>query len=176
MGWQTEAVVQLIAGDTIINPSGAFTYSAAPGSGDLIASITPAAGTDSFGNQYLEGITTYGSTTATQLLNGFISFYTGSLSGGWSLAATQQFSAFGIIQLSGGLLTANNTVDDGSGNASVSGALSVTGQASVGSLVVNGSGNTGDPSVDATIVTTSGNFNGGTLTSHNHSYGHTHPF
>lgn len=33
---------------------------------------------------------------------------------------------------------------------------------------------TSDPNVDATVVTTSGNFNGGTLSSHNHSYGHTH--
>ncbi len=34
--------------------------------------------------------------------------------------------------------------------------------------------NTSDPQTDATVVTTSGNYNGGTLSSHNHSYGHTH--
>lgn len=43
----------------IINSAGAFFYSGAPASGNLIASITDAAGTDSFGNAYVGGITSY---------------------------------------------------------------------------------------------------------------------
>ena len=47
------------AGNTQIVPAGTFVYSAAPGAGDLVASITPAAGTDAFGNTYTSGITAY---------------------------------------------------------------------------------------------------------------------
>jgi hypothetical protein len=73
MGWQTQVAVQLQAGNTIINPDGMFTYSGTPAAGNLIFSSAPAAGTDSFGNVYVEGaaayITTGGSTFALQLGN-----------------------------------------------------------------------------------------------------------
>lgn len=44
------------AGDTVINTSGEFVYSAAPALGDLIAAIANAAGTDTFTNAYPAGI------------------------------------------------------------------------------------------------------------------------
>jgi hypothetical protein len=45
--------------DFLINPSGSFYYSGTPATGNLIASITTAAGTDTFGNDYLAGFTSY---------------------------------------------------------------------------------------------------------------------
>jgi hypothetical protein len=45
--------------DFVINSSGMFVYSGTPAAGNLIASIAPAAGTDSFGNHYVAGFTTY---------------------------------------------------------------------------------------------------------------------
>ena len=78
MPWSTNVAVTLQAGDTIINPSGNFVYSAAPAAGDLIASIAPASGTDQFGNVYEQGIvgyaviagTTYGLRLGISTVNG----------------------------------------------------------------------------------------------------------
>ena len=67
MGWSTEAVVQLIAGDTIINATGEFIYSSTPANGNLIISLAPSSGTDQFGNPYLKGITVGKSTDAAQV-------------------------------------------------------------------------------------------------------------
>lgn len=73
MGWQVFSVVQLFAGDTIINPSGVLVYSGAPAAGNLIASIAPASGTDQFGNAFQAGITSYlSSSVFSQLLNGVL--------------------------------------------------------------------------------------------------------
>lgn len=44
-----------------VNKDGAFFYSPAKGSGNLVASITVAAGTDRYGNTYFAGINSYGS-------------------------------------------------------------------------------------------------------------------
>ena len=43
----------------VINSSGAFFYNGTPAAGNLIASIASASGTDSHGNTYLAGITSY---------------------------------------------------------------------------------------------------------------------
>lgn len=43
----------------ILNSTGAFFYTGTPAAGNLVASITTNAGTDSFGNTYLGGINTY---------------------------------------------------------------------------------------------------------------------
>ena len=74
MGWQVFSVVTLFAGDTIINPTGMFVYSGAPGSGNLIASIAPTSGTDQFGNAYQAGVTSYtaGGFPFTQMTSGQI--------------------------------------------------------------------------------------------------------
>ncbi len=47
---------QFNAGNTIINIHGIFVYSGTPATGNLIASIASAAGTDTFGNIYPQGI------------------------------------------------------------------------------------------------------------------------
>jgi hypothetical protein len=47
------------AGDTVINTSGEFVYSAAPALGDLADSIARAGGTDQFGNAYYQGVFSY---------------------------------------------------------------------------------------------------------------------
>lgn len=57
--------------------NGIFVYAGAPRSGNLIASIAPAAGNDAFGNAYFPGVVSYdiGSTfTFTQLLGGALNF------------------------------------------------------------------------------------------------------
>src|SRR5258707_10299596 len=43
----------------IINPAGEFFYSGTPAAGNLVASVSPNGGTDSFGNAYLAGIASY---------------------------------------------------------------------------------------------------------------------
>lgn len=61
----------------IFNSSGLFIYYGTPASGNLLLTITPAAGTDGFGNAYKQGVTTYGQTNQTsisQLLAGILNF------------------------------------------------------------------------------------------------------
>lgn len=56
MGWQTEVVIQLLAGNTIINPNGMFVYSGTPATGNLLFTIAPASTTqDGFGNTVVGG-------------------------------------------------------------------------------------------------------------------------
>lgn len=55
-----------------------------PAGGNLIGSVTPAAGIDDFGNQFLAGIAAYGDTTATELAADSVDFFTGSRPGGWT--------------------------------------------------------------------------------------------
>jgi len=64
--------------DFILNSSGLFLYSGAPAAGNLIISLTQAAGTDGFGNTFAKGATFYASSTAYTAL-------TGSSSGNLSL-------------------------------------------------------------------------------------------
>lgn len=53
----------------IINSSGTFFYSGTPASGNLLVSIAPAAGTDGFGNAYVQGFGSYANSgnTLTQI-------------------------------------------------------------------------------------------------------------
>jgi hypothetical protein len=128
MGWQTQVVPQLQAGDTIINSSGTFVYSATPAAGNLASSVAPATGVDSFGNNYLDGVTSYGASIATQLVDGTITLYTGSLAAGWTQQA-QIFLSGAVIELitSGGVITSNNTLDNGSGGATFNGSVTIAG-------------------------------------------------
>lgn len=81
--------------DFLVNSSGAFFYSGTPASGNLSATVTQGSGTDSFGNAFLAGETTYGfagpSAIACQNSNSQITFY---------LAASQAgpYSAQGFVQ------------------------------------------------------------------------------
>ena len=136
MPWQTQAVVQLLAGNTIINANGDFVYSAAPATGNLATSNAPLGGVDTFGNHYLPGVCSYGPSLATQVTTGIITLLTGSLAAGWTAKVIIETDAGGdlILQQAAGhaVLTNNNTLDDGSGNATISGTLSVNGSTSTG--------------------------------------------
>jgi hypothetical protein len=155
MPWQTAVTVQLQAGNTIINPNGTFVYSGNPGTGNLIASVAPAAGTDNFGNNYLAGTSTYAATFATSLQAGFVAFYSGSLAAGWTGALSE-------------------VAGDAAGNLQVNagGQLQLIGSAGV---TIQGSSNTGNPSPnststvglpDGTIHGTSGGASAGTAHTH----------
>jgi hypothetical protein len=120
------------AGNTVITAAGEFIYDPAPGPGNLVASAAKAPGTEQYGNNYLAGQASYSGGSATSMAAGIISFYTGSLAGGWALAATQQFFS-GLIFMSTGLETQNNVLDDGLGNCSVLGTMTIQGvSASIG--------------------------------------------
>jgi hypothetical protein len=88
--------------DFIINSGGAFFYSGTPAAGNLIASITSASGTDSFGNTYQQGITSYqgGAAGYVKMLAGLLNFSnsagisTGN-SGGSTTADTLAFGSGG---------------------------------------------------------------------------------
>lgn len=57
--------------DFIINSAGIFLYSGTPALGNLVASLTSASGTDSFGNAYAAGIALYDSSGNARLVEMF---------------------------------------------------------------------------------------------------------
>lgn len=57
------------------NPQGIFVYNGTPALGNLVASMTPGFGTDSYGNSYIGGVASYNSgTQALQLIGGTLIF------------------------------------------------------------------------------------------------------
>lgn len=153
--------------EIIITPGGVlegiFTYSSNPPAAGTLTQTSNVAtgGTDKYGNHYLSGVTTYDNAagTATQMDGGAISLYTGSLAGGWTSPATIFISSGGVIELVGnGVITSNNTLDNGAGGMSVV------------SLSVNGSTHTTQNGLSSPgIVGTSGAASAGTA--HTHSAG-----
>jgi hypothetical protein len=75
MGWENSSVFQVVI-VTGVAGSGIFVYSPTPAAGQLVASVTAAAGTDPFGNAYLQGIAAYstgvGPLFAAQLIGGIV--------------------------------------------------------------------------------------------------------
>ena len=71
----------------------ALYYSGTPAAGNLIASIAAAAGTDSFGNHYLQDFGAYNTLLgiATMVNGGGITFFSGNLAAGWSSVCTINF-------------------------------------------------------------------------------------
>jgi hypothetical protein len=105
------------AGNTIINDSGEFFYSPAPGAGNLISSSTSAAGTDPYGNAYLAGDVVYGSSGGTQLAmqlsNAGVTFYSAaSQAGPWGSGASMAFDSTNDVALGA---NGNITLDAGQG-------------------------------------------------------------
>lgn len=153
--------------DFVINTSGAFFYSGTPAAGNLIASIAITAGTDSFGNHYADGQASYDLVDglATSVTGGLVQFYTGSLAAGWTASGSVQGDAGGdllLIPKAGrGVLTSNSTLDNGTGNASIGGALTAASLSSGGasSTSTNGLPNGG-------IAGTSGGASAGTAHTH----------
>jgi hypothetical protein len=162
MGWQTESVVQLIAGNTIINPNGMFTYSGPPGTGNLSSTQAPTSGTDSFGNHYLSGVSSYGATVATSMVAGALQFYTGSLAGGWSLQGELVTDVLGDLV------------------STFTGTLSLSGNLTAGDVTcstINGSPNTGAGSNGGVTSGPSGTVSAFPAAgpNHTHAEAHTHP-
>lgn len=161
--WSNQIVNQLI----IVGVSGQLlVYAPVQAQGDLSAAISGAATTDQFNDHILQGVSSYGASFAVALTNGACAFYTGSEAGGWTLAGQVAIDASGDLFLLAATgrstSTTNNTLDDGSGNATVSGTLSV-----------NGSTNTGSAGLtDGSIINTSGPASAGTA--HTHSAGTYH--
>jgi hypothetical protein len=113
-----------ITGGTLIadgTTGGVFVYSGVPALGNLIATVVPAAGTDSHGNPYVAGSTAYNPATGTytQILNGELVF--GNPSGAITnscvlqMSGATQVSDLGIL-LNGALYTTTapggTTLDD----------------------------------------------------------------
>jgi hypothetical protein len=99
--------------DYIINPSGEFFYSSTPAFGNLVYSEASAAGTDSFGNAYLQGTTTYFNTIAIQQLSNEIrAWFALTAAGPYTLTGSS--IAFGIspgsISIGGALGSIGGTV------------------------------------------------------------------
>ena len=105
MGWNSQAVIaQLVI---IEGPDdGLFVYSGTPAFGNLSDSITSMAGTDEFGNAYLAGTASYGSSaglrTAVQLStasgSGVTFYHATTAAGPWHAAS--QITADSVGQLS----------------------------------------------------------------------------
>jgi hypothetical protein len=76
MPWSVTAIPVLIAGNTVINPAGLFTYNPSPGAGNLTFSIANAGVTaDSYGNTVIpDGACAYNGATAAFLGEGSIQF------------------------------------------------------------------------------------------------------
>jgi hypothetical protein len=156
--------------EIIITPGsvleGIFTYSSdPPAAGTLIESASvAAAGTDESGNHYLAGHATYAAVFATALDAGYVAFYTGSLSAGWTFAAQLLTDTGGdlIMSAAGGTLTLS-----AAGTLTASGNVAVT-----GSLTVNGSADTGTSGLpNGDISGSSGQINTGGGTAHTHGPG-----
>lgn len=86
--------------DFVINTNGAFFYSGTPASGNLIQSLTHTAGTDTFGNAYLAGTSTYtdigGTFFAINMFGIELSFYTAATTAGpYSRLAGVRFTEIG---------------------------------------------------------------------------------
>lgn len=58
--WSNTATNLIVLIEQLSGYSGIFGYSPAPGAGNLVLSITAAAGTDPYGNAYRSGVATYG--------------------------------------------------------------------------------------------------------------------
>jgi hypothetical protein len=153
--------------DYILNSSGLFIYTPTEAAGNLAESSAPAAGVDSFGNNYVPGHATYDNVNglAASLDAGLVQFYTGSLAGGWTAAGSVATDPSGDLLLTPkagrGVLTSNSTLDNGAGAASFAGALSAASLSSGGasSTSTNGLPNGG-------ITGTSGAQSAGTAHTH----------
>lgn len=101
-----------------INSNGAFFYSGVPATGNLLATITPAAGTDPFNNPYKQSVTSYGvAESFVNLLNNQITIGTSpSDSGGHIVGGAGQINytsglgGVGDTQAGLVLISKNNTI------------------------------------------------------------------
>jgi hypothetical protein len=165
--WTNQLVDLIILAAQNTGFSGFFTYSPAPGAGNLTASITAVAGLDPYNNHYLANISSYGGNFAASLDTGFVTFYTGSLAGGWTPVATVTVSAGGVLFLTAGAgINLADPAEAGStlkvdGLLTALAGLAVTGGTTTDTLLVTGVA-TFDSTIDAitsTIDVHNGNVN-----------------
>lgn len=179
----------------ILNSSGMFFYSPSEAAGNLIFSITPTTGTDSFGNAYLTGTTSYTNNgpfySAASLDGGIMTWYKSTTEAGpWTNEAGIGFTF--VNGIGGGLLLEDTGAGTQvSGNLTVNGTLqlSVSGITDVGTLInaivsaLSGANTSTNGLTDGTIAgssanagLTNGQINGtsgaaSTGTAHTHSAG-----
>jgi len=114
MPWQVQAVPVLIAGNTIINPSGLFTYNPSPGAGNLVFSVANAGTTtDAYGNTVIpDGACAYNGTTAAFLGEGSVQFQAtaGKIAAGFGAQITEVQD--GQVQISSGVASGLDSACD----------------------------------------------------------------
>jgi hypothetical protein len=77
MGWEALVFPLLEAGDTIvINSAGLFIYAGVPAAGSLAIAITPASGTDQFGNSYGGGFDSFDASGDDTAIDGSVLVFT----------------------------------------------------------------------------------------------------
>ena len=143
--WTNQLVDLIVLSAQQSGFSGFFTYSPAPGAGNLTGSITAVAGQDQFLNHYLANISSYNNASgfAASLGGGFVTLYTGSLAGGWSVAATIEIGGSALILTAAGGITLADAATAGStllvsGALTASGGEAVTGGLTTDTLTVTG--------------------------------------
>jgi hypothetical protein len=67
----------------------------------LVASITTSPGTDAWGNIYLAGNSSYGPISAVSVNAGYIAFWTGSVSEGWTITNAVELNGLGGLSVGG---------------------------------------------------------------------------
>src|SRR5581483_5994734 len=91
----------------------------------------PAAGTDTFGNNYVQGAASYQSSLASAVTAGAFTTYSGSLGSGWTTKAVIETNGSGdlVLLASSGrqVITGNNILDGGGGGATFQADVSVNG-------------------------------------------------
>ena len=120
MGWDNQAVSLIILTEQTTGFSGLFGYSPFPAAGNLIFSVAAAAGMDSYGNSYPQGMSsTVGDITANSLAAGQLTinsgpllFYGSSAGGGQIFAA----GTSGNWTVPSGVTTVTATLIGGGGN------------------------------------------------------------
>ena len=117
--WSNTSTNLILLIEQVTGFSGIFGYSPAPGKGNLVFSLAAKAGTDPYGNQYLDGLTTYNNTTDTfaQLVSnalnlGVINNGTPDTAESGSMLALDANQGQGIIVLTSGSNTAASLSDE----------------------------------------------------------------
>lgn len=101
--------------DFVIDSAGAFFYSGTPALGNLAESIASAAGTDGFGNPFLQGFTAYGPQGNVQVWNAAVQFnLTSDVFGGAIVQTAATGGAGGVPGLFISSPTNNNAAGDNS--------------------------------------------------------------
>ena len=162
----------------IINSSGAFFYSPSEAAGNLVASITNNTGTDTFGNAYLSGVTSYTNNgsfySASSMNGGIIDWYKSTTEAGpWTAQAGIGFNW--VNGVGGGLeLTDTGIGTQIGGDLIVNGVLqlSISGITDVGTLInaivsaLSGANTSTNGLPNGTITGTSGGASAGTAHTH----------